>query len=212
MKDLILLVADKNMQYALKGGLERSKGLNIRSITFDFLIHPQHDPGVRTTGVEMLRHVHSQYNHALLILDFEGSGSKTSDALELEGELDQSLEPLWHARAKAIVIAPELDIWMWGSDNAIEPLSGKPDGKGIRLWLKDQKFQFNEDNKPLRPKEALESLLKKQRIPRSSSLYSRIASKISFDRCTDPAFARLKKQLQAWFPIECDSCHPGCCR
>jgi len=35
MKDLVILVADKNMEYSVKGILSRPQALSIRQITFD---------------------------------------------------------------------------------------------------------------------------------------------------------------------------------
>ena len=40
MKDLVLLVADKNAEYALKGALEQTARLGIHPITFEIRVHP----------------------------------------------------------------------------------------------------------------------------------------------------------------------------
>jgi hypothetical protein len=45
----------------------------------------------------------------------------------------------------------------------------------------------------------LESLLEKQRIPRSSALYEELASRVDFRKCSDPAFRLLWETLQRWF-------------
>ena len=44
-KDLILLVADKNMEASLKGLLTRFRSLKLRQVTFDLYVHPERDPG-----------------------------------------------------------------------------------------------------------------------------------------------------------------------
>ncbi len=54
MKDLILVVADKNMHFALRGALNRPEALGIRPITVEFLVHPGRDGGVRKGGAELL--------------------------------------------------------------------------------------------------------------------------------------------------------------
>ena len=54
MKDLVILVADKSMPYALRGALARPEALGIRTMTFDFRTHMGRDGGARTTGAEML--------------------------------------------------------------------------------------------------------------------------------------------------------------
>ncbi len=51
MKDLVLLVADKNMHYAIKGALERPVALDIRPVDFEFRVHYMSDEGkVKTIG------------------------------------------------------------------------------------------------------------------------------------------------------------------
>jgi hypothetical protein len=117
MKDLVLLVADKNAQFALKGALGRPEALAIRSIEFEFRVHPGRDGGARRTGPEVLALERRRFKHALLVLDFEGSGTDSPNAKGLEEQLDERLKTQWKEKAKAIVIEPELDAWVWGSDN-----------------------------------------------------------------------------------------------
>lgn len=199
MKDLILLVADKSMERTLQGGLERPQSLGIRPITFDFRQHPGRDGGTRTSGAQILALERNRFSHALLVLDHEGSGTEQVP-LELENTLNSQLAGTWGERAKAIVIAPELDAWMWGSDNKLAELLHWPFPESIREWLAKRGFEFQPNGKPLRPKEALEAIFPACRMPRSSAIYQKIATNISLTRCEDPAFHRLKAQLQFWFP------------
>lgn len=198
MKDLVLLVADKNAEYALKGALERTHRLGIRPITFEFRSHPG-DGGVRKIGPEILARERQRFSHALLIFDFEGSGADC-DAATLEAKLDERLQVVWQDRAKAIVIEPEVDVWMWGSDNAIRDVVGWPHDDTIRNWLGQNGFEFQANDKPIRPKESLEAVTREANQPRSSALYQQIASNISLRNCTDAAFQRLRQQLINWFP------------
>jgi hypothetical protein len=199
MNDLFLLVADKNMDFALKGALDRPKALEIRPVQYEIRAHPGRDGGIRKSGPEILALERRRFSHALLILDFEGSGTDLANGKDLEARLDERLSRVWNAQAKAIVIEPELDVWVWGSDNAIGDVIRWPSGKTIREWLLEQGFQFTSNGKPERPKEALESLLREQKVPRSSALYQDIARKISLRKCKDEAFQRLRRQLVAWF-------------
>jgi len=200
MKDLFILVADKNAEYALKGALARPEALGIRPIEFEIRTHPGRDGGTRKTGPELLALQRRQYCHGLLMLDFEGSGTFLANAIALENQLDGRLDNQWENAAKAIVIEPELDIWIWGSDNAVEMSIEWPAGKSVREWLREQGFEFDANEKPTRPKEALEAALRVPALPRSSALYQHIASRISLPRCKDAAFIRLRNQLLAWFP------------
>jgi len=187
------------MDFALKGALDRPKALEIRPVQYEIRAHPGRDGGIRKSGPEILALERRRFSHALLILDFEGSGTDLANGKDLEARLDERLSRVWNAQAKAIVIEPELDVWVWGSDNAIGDVIRWPSGKTIREWLLEQGFQFTSNGKPERPKEALESLLREQKVPRSSALYQDIARKISLRKCKDEAFQRLRRQLVAWF-------------
>jgi hypothetical protein len=200
MKDLIVLVADKNMQFALFGALNRPESLGIRRITSDFRQHPGRDGGARSNGAQVLRLEKSRFSHALLVLDYEGSGAGSLSPLDLESHLDEQLSVTWGSRAKAIVIAPELDVWMWGSDNKLAEIMKWSFAEPIRIWLKSQGFVFGPSGKPERPKEAMEAIFQRCKRPRSSAAYQQIASGISMTRCEDAAFLRLKETLQSWFP------------
>jgi len=200
MKDLLLLVADKNAHFALKGALGRPEAMGMRSIQFDFIVHPGRDGGVRKSGPELLALERHRFRHALLVLDFEGSGTDRPGAEALEAELDARLAPRWAATAKAIVIDPEVDVWIWGGDRAVEEVFAWPPGQGVRDWLREKGFDLADHGKPVRPKEALEAALRFAGLPRSSALYQRVAEKISLRHCVDPAFLRLRHQLAAWFP------------
>lgn len=194
------MVADKNMHFALRGALGRPEALGIRPISHEFRTHIGRDGGMRTTGVELLARERRRFAHALLVFDLEGSGAPDEQTAEqLELALDQDLQAQWGANAKAVVISPELDIWLWGSDNALQQSLRWPLDENIRSWLQDQGFVFNAHRKPERPKEALEAMVRIHRQPRSSALYEKITSLISLRRCSDPAFGRLRDALRSWF-------------
>jgi hypothetical protein len=199
MKDLVLLVADKNAHFALKGALGRPEALGIRPIEFEFRVHPGRDGGTRRTGPEMLALERRRFKHALLVLDFEGCGTDLPNATALEAQLDCRLSTHWKEAAKSIVIEPELDVWIWGADNAVEAVIEWPAGKSVREWLRERGFTFEANEKPTRPKEALEAALRIPGLPRSSALYQTITERISLRRCGDEAFIRLRKQLLGWF-------------
>ena len=202
MKDLVLLAADKNMQAALRGALNRPLSLDIRPITFDFRVHPGRDGGVRTTGPEVIAGEVARFRHAIVIFDLEGSGAGIADSVEVESRLDARLKAQWEERAKCIVVDPEVDIWLWGADTALRQLLDWSRPGTIRDWLGAGGFEFNANNKPRRPKEAFEEVVTTCGLARSSALYEKVTSKISLHRCRDSAFLRLRKQLQSWFPAD----------
>ena len=201
MKDLVILVADKNAEFALKGAIVRHQSLGIRAIDFEVLVHPGRDGGARKTGPEILARDRHRSRHALLVLDFEGCGTELPNALSLEEQLDGRLAEHWDRKAKSIVIEPELDVWIWGSDNAVEGTIQWTEGIRLRDWLKREGHTFDANAKPKRPKEALEAALRVSSLPRSSALYRNVAQKISLRRCVDPAYIRLHNQLLSWFSV-----------
>lgn len=201
MKDLVILVPDKNTQFALSGALGRPLALGIRPISFDFRTHPGRDGGVRATGVDVLAPERRRFQHALLVFDLEGSGAAPrTTAIDLETSLDAGLQPVWDARGKSIVIAPEVDVWLWGAENALRDALAWTQPQGVRAWLRERAFDFNPKDKPMRPKEAVEALLRLQQTPRSSAMYKTITSRISLARCSDESFLRLRTTLRRWFP------------
>ncbi len=203
MKDLALLVADKNMAFTMRGILNRPESLGIQTVIYEVNTFGRHDAGVRIAGPSELALLKKEFRFGLIMFDWEGSGADADSPIVLERELDQELARTWGQCAKSIVIEPELEAWTWGSDNAMEDVlrwSRTEKGK-IREWLSEGGYTFHANRKPARPKEALDALMSELRMPRSSAIYQQILSKISLAQCVDPAFNRLKTTLQAWFPV-----------
>ncbi len=203
MKDLFVFVADKNMEFAMKGGLQRPESLGIRPITFEIRQHPGRDGGMRTNGTQIVALETSRFQNALLLFDYEGSGA-TESPKELESRLDAALYQRWGDRAKAIVIEPEVDIWMWGADSVLIEVLRWKGKESIRDWLSAGGFKFRSDGKPESPKEALEAVFAEARLPRSSANYEKIVRRIGLARCKDPGFLRLREALYRWFSLPID--------
>jgi hypothetical protein len=201
MRDLVVLTADKNTQFTLRGGLSRPQALGIRPVSFDFRVHAGRDGGARSSGAEVLRGERRRFLRALLVFDFEGCGAATGQtAAQVEQHLDAELSLVWGSDAKAIVVDPEIEAWIWGTDNALHEVLGWPLQQSIRAWLKLGGHALADNGKPARPKEAFEALVPVHQLPRSSSIYESIAGKISLASCQDGAFLRLRQVLQQWFP------------
>lgn len=201
-KDLVVLVADKNMEMAVRGLLSRHQSLHIRPISVDIFIHPERDPGCRLRSQDFLRPFRNRYDYALVMFDWEGCGSEQSPREELETGIKQQLSQSgWPQRAAVIVIAPELDIWVWSaSPHVPEILGWSNKSQDLQAWLKENGFLSEHAAKPDEPKRALESVLRVARKPRSAAIYSSLAQRVSLKNCTDPAFLKLKKILGSWFP------------
>jgi hypothetical protein len=202
-KDLILLVADKNMEASLRGLLSRSQSLKCRSVTFDLYVHPERDPGCLLRGHDFLRPFASRYERALVLLDHEGCGRERMERLVLESELQARVgEAGWGDRAAAVVISPELENWVWSDSPHIGRALGWESSEIVLSdWLVQKGFLEAGAVKPLQPKEAVELVLRTARKPRSSSIYLELAKFVGTNRCTDPAFLKLRRCLREWFPL-----------
>ena len=145
----------------------------------------------------------NQYDHALLMFDFEGCGVETRSAQKLENEMEGVLGNHWGQRGSVIVIDPELDIWVWSDSPHVDRVLGWADRTpNLRDWIVSQGYMLPNQEKPMRPKEALEKALYVARKPRSSTIYQSLAEKISLAQCNDRAFLKLRTTLQQWFKEE----------
>ena len=107
----------------------------------------------------------------------------------------------WGDRACAIVLAPELETWVWSNSPHVDDVLGwKGRQPSLRTWLKENGWMGEEDEKPERPKEAFHAALRESQIARSASLYMEIAQRVSLGGCRDDAFLELQETLQNWFP------------
>jgi hypothetical protein len=204
-RNLVVLTADKNAQFAIRGILSRNRSLGFRLLpqsSIEYVTHPEKDPGVLRTAKLLLSPFLRTHPHALAIMDREGSGCGTSTAEQMEQQIEADLLAAgWADRAAALVINPELDIWVWADSPHVEAEIGWADqSTNVRAWLVQKGFLFSAEGKPLRPKEALEAALRHVHMPRSSALYKSLAEKVSLVRCIDRAFLKLKTTLQSWFP------------
>jgi hypothetical protein len=99
------------------------------------------------------------------------------------------------------VIAPELETWVWSDSPRVDRVLGwNRDDLSLREWLREKGLLEEGAVKPTEPKRAVELTLRTVRTPRSSSIYFELAQRVSTDRCTDPAFEKLRRCLREWFP------------
>jgi len=197
MEPLVILVADSNMRAAMQGLFRRPQALGIRPIQPEILVHPHRDPGVRTGAHTFLRSFTSRYLYALVMFDREGCGQEQKSASQIEQDVQARLDTVgWKGRSKVIVIDPELEVWVWSRSPQVLRVLGISSQEMQRIY---QRYGTNPYGKPLRPKEALEEVLRRQRRPRSSAIYRELATRVSLRRCTDPAFRELLTVLRQWF-------------
>lgn len=202
MKDLIVLTADKNARFVLNTLLSRTDDFGIGQFTYDVFSHPRCDPGVYKEAHRFLRNFLGKYRFAMVFLDKEGCGKENVKSItKITNEIQTNLRINgWEDKNAVIIFDPELEIWAWGDLPCMANIIGWNDYSGLRESVIDKKFWNKKDIKPSRPKEALMYALKKKSIPKSSSLYSKMAEKINFKSCSDKSFVSFCQTLQNWFP------------
>ncbi|MBI4327840.1 MAG: hypothetical protein HY674_21630 [Chloroflexi bacterium] len=200
-RDLLVLVADRDMDQAVSGLLQRHQALGIRPLEAVIQRHPERDAGCAYHGVEYLRLFIRYYQHAILMFDWEGSGREDLEREALEMELTSQLATSgWQNRAAVIALQPELEVWVWSDSPHVESILGWG-GKapGLRRWLRRQGLWRADEPKPRRPKEAMRAALRTAGRPRSQVLFRQLADQVSLVRCSDPAFAKFRSVLKQWF-------------
>ncbi len=205
-KDLICLVADPMMKYAVDRLLDRHEALGssgIRRIDYEVRDHPQRDPGCLHQAHQWLRLYLNKAEFALVLFDREGCGMEDASRDKLEALVQQRLaENGWKERAAAVVLDPELEIWVWSDSPHVATALGWPNPlSDLHSWLRREGFLTGSDIKPERPKEALQAILRTTRRRHSSALYGELARRVSLSKCADPAFSKLMSTLRGWFPF-----------
>jgi hypothetical protein len=200
--DLVVMVADNDMEQTIKALLNRHSSLRIREINTEYLRHPQRDGGCRVDAIELLRLYLTKAHYAIVIFDLEGSGEADCNATTLELQLEERLNRNgWDERGGVIVIDPELERWIWASSDEIpRAIEHQCSYTELLQILSSNGFQFDGDDKPVRPKEAFQMLLERANISRSSAIYYKLASRVSTRRCSDRAFEKFISLLRQWFP------------
>ena len=208
MKDLILLVPDVSIEKTVCAILEyRRQALHIRELSFDCIRWHGRDGGVRKHAHTILQLHREKYRNAVVIFDHHGCGEEDQKtACQIENDVMSNLVNFgWNDNnALVVVIEPELEAWVWSDSpwvaKVVEWLDG--DTESLKLYVKGIGFQFDHLGKPVKPKEALEQVLRKTGIPYSASNFKRMAEKVSWRYCEDRSFLKLKNFLCQRFSRE----------
>jgi hypothetical protein len=205
--DLVVLVADKNMEFAVRGLMSRPKALKIRPTVVELFVHPERDPGCYRKAQDFLQPMIRRFSHALVIFDREGSGSENRSRETIERNVNSRLDHSgWGDRARTVVIDPELEQWVWSDSPHVAECLGWSRNRGdLRSRLEEIRMWPSESEKPPDPKAAVERVLHMTRKPRSSSVYKKLGERVGLNRCADPAFHEFVGILRKWFPPHRDS-------
>lgn len=204
MIDLVCLLADKSIEATLVGILGRPSALAIRPVEIETVVHPRRDPGCFHEAGKLLAGFTSRARHALVVLDRAWEGAPSVPGIELEQQLEGSLRALTPAGwARAVVIEPELEAWVFSSSPHVATAIGWPESTAhLRATLEDHGLWTRDQAKPGDPKATLDWVLRTVKRPRSSAIYRTLARTVSLRRCEDPSFLRLTGVLRGWFGVE----------
>ena len=199
--DLVVLVADTDAEWTVRTLLEhRYHALGIRTIAFKVFRHPQRDAGVFLHAHEFLRDYVGQASHAMVLLDLEGSGRETLLPSEMEAQIEDKLSRNGWApeQIAAIVLEPELEIWVWAPSPHVAEVVGL-EAAALQHILEQTPRRAH--GKPQRPKETLLRALHQSKRPFSARLFQELAQRVSL-RCSERSFVKFRDTLQRWFPPE----------
>ncbi|MBE7560565.1 hypothetical protein HS125_17120 [bacterium] len=200
--DLIVLTADGQIEAALKGILCRCDSLRIAKPRCGFYRHPSHDSGCLREAHLFLAAQSRRAGHALIVFDRRGCGREELARVELEQMVERNLaETGWRDRSAVVVLDPELEIWVWSDSPEVEACLGwDPPTGNLRRQLQAQGLWDPDGPKPSQPKEALLWALRQVDKRPSAAIFEDLAQRVSFRRCSDPAFQKLCAVLRNWFP------------
>ena len=205
MKDLIILVADLDIERCVHGLLSRRQSLNISPINYEIYPHPQHDPGCYRKAHTFLAPYAADFRFSLVVFDRDGCGaSPDADRTTLEAEVEARVASRgWESRTATVTIDPELEVWVWSDSPRVDSVLGWSNRQPpLRSWLVQRGFLSVDAAKPADPKAATLAALREVGRGRSATIFEQLASQVGLSRCSDPAFAKITETLRAWFPVQ----------
>ena len=191
----------------------------------DIRVHPERDPGVWKDPQTILFAERHSYEKCLIILDEAWEGAPPPERIVADVERLVVNEAKWdRGRFEVILIRPELEVWIWQRNPHVVEAFGYT-GTDEQLWafLEQQSLRLDSDKrrhrflpanalaglppawprkdpKPENPKGLVEALSWQCQSGPASGVFNEIGSTISVRGCVDPAFRKLRRTLQEWFP------------
>ena len=207
MKDLFVLTADSDAQAIIRTVLQRNKPLDIRPISFDVQRYAGRDSGMVKDGPEIAREMvkKSEYSRLILIWDHHGSGWEGRSSEKATEAIQQRLDGVsWIGNSAAVVLAPELEEWLWHCPDALARHLGLSkaalEREGVNLAPKFGKT-FHRCCREV-PKELFEAIFyqreRRKPLPRDFEMLAATADLSSWG--ASASFARFSQILREWFP------------
>lgn len=206
LNKLVALVADRDIEETLTKLFRRPEALRIGRLQFDITKHPGRDAGCRGDAANFLRQFLRTHQYGLVVFDRHGCGSDERRE-EIENAIEKDLYVNgWGDRARAVVIDPELEEWVWFSSPLVSAALGwGEEYDELRSWLVHRGLWRHGLPKPSDPKaamvQAMRGASRATRRRRSARIFGEIAAGAPLENCGDPAFNKLKGTLRDWFPV-----------
>ena len=91
-KIMVVLVADQDIEFSVRGLLSRHKSMNFRELgdeDYDIRRHLKHDPGCLLDSHNFLRPLSNLYSYALVLFDRAGCGKDDLSRERLEKMVEE---------------------------------------------------------------------------------------------------------------------------
>jgi len=207
-RDCVFLLADSTMRACFDGFISRENfhlSLKCGRIdidpTYDIIVAAgDHDPGLYTRAHETLRPYLNTHHHAVVVLDAEWDGSPGTADIRMHIESMLSANGWKSDHIAVIVIDPELENWIWQRNVHVAKAIGFGSLRDLFTDTDLRNAWPEGQHKPSSPKETLITVLRKNDIPLSASIYKKITKQVSVSDCSDRAFLQLVEKLRNWFP------------
>jgi hypothetical protein len=201
--DLLVVLEGSKDRTVMEAVLSRPDDLGIQAIAFEL---EARSSGVRTKGPDVSRERRREFQFVVCLWDHKGSGREEEPASQAQGEVQNQLNrKTLKGCSKALVIDPEMEIWLWQDRTAIAKVLEVEEIQ-IEKWLDDWQrkqcpAQIVQTLVRQFPKEALEEVIQRVDEKHDSALYGRIAAAANFKLWgREPSFRRLQRTLRRWFP------------
>lgn len=201
MVDLLVVLEGPRDREVIRAVLGRPAALGIRQITFQCV---QRSSAVCAQGPDIARQQRNRFRYVICLWDHQGSGQGKTPA-RAQGEVQAQLNRnTLKGCSKALVIDPELEIWLWQDQAAIVNVLGVGMNQlwqSLNAWQQAQ-FPTQTVRALIRqfPKEALEEVIRQAGEKPSAALYGRIAAKANLQLWGSvPSFKLFRRTLRRWF-------------
>lgn len=201
------VLADQTIETMVVGFLSRPgafPSLGCRAFDFDPKIDVlvpggMNDPGLVARARDLARGAHRAAERVVFVLDNDWEGTPGVDGIRSRIMQDCSTEGWDIDRVCVIVLDPEVEVWIWQESPHVREALGFAPGESLRAAVSSAAWP-DDAAKPLRPKEALQQLLRARGKPFSKAIHRKIAEGTTIKRCVDPGLQQLREFLQRQFP------------